>query len=142
MGKAPTITSMCISNRNLHSAVESVAVILLTISVVTIGASLNLFDSIIEKMTSVVISFINILLNISLLFGLKDGNKFFICLWMMSALFNVIGGVVLLGLYNEISTNDLDDFIPLTIVKNVYLVCYVVLYVWSWIHVCNLYKEF
>ena len=133
---------MCISNRNLHSAVESVAVILLTISVVTIGASLNLFDSIIEKMTSVVISFINILLNISLLFGLKDGNKFFICLWMMSALFNVIGGVVLLGLYNEISTNDLDDFIPLTIVKNVYLVCYVVLYVWSWIHVCNLYKEF
>ena len=133
---------MCISNRNLHAAVETVAVILLTISVVTIGASLNLFDSIIEKLTSVVICFINILLNISLLFGLKDGSKFFMCLWMVSALFNVIGGVIMLGLYNEISTNDLNDFIPLTIVKNVYLVCYVVLYVWSWIHVCNLYKEF
>lgn len=133
---------MCISNRNLHAAVEAVAVILLTISVVTIGASLTLFDSFIEKLTSVVIYFINILMNISLLFGLKDGSKFFMCLWMVSALFNVIGGVIMFGLYNEISTNDLNDFIPLTIVKNVYLVSYVVLYIWSWIHVCNFYKEF
>ena len=136
---------MCVSSQKLHSAVESVAVILLTISVVTIGAALNLFDSIMEKMASVVICFINILLNISLLFGLKEGSKFFLCLWMMSALFNVIGGILMMGLssYSEMnSANDLNELLPLTIVQNVYLACYIGLYVWSWIHVCNLYKEF
>jgi hypothetical protein len=105
------------------------------------GASLKLFDSIIEKLISVVICLINLLMNISLLFGVKDKNRFFICLWMMSALFNVIGGVVMLGLYNEISTNDLNDFIDMTIAKNVYLVCYVVFYVWSLIHASRLYKQ-
>ena len=47
-----SLLDMCISNQNLHQVVEIIAVILLTLSVVTIGTSLNFFGSIIEKMTS------------------------------------------------------------------------------------------
>ena len=71
---------MCISNQNLDKVIETVAVILLTVSVVTIGASLRIFGSITGKMTSAGISCANILMNISLVFGVKDKSKFFIIL--------------------------------------------------------------
>ena len=138
------ILDMCISNQNLHQVVEIIAVILLTLSVVTIGASLNFFGSIIEKMTSAGISCVNIAMSISLLFGIKDNSKLFIILWMVSALCNMIGGCTMLGLLSvgEINfTNNLDDFIPLNVVIGIYLICYIGLYIWSSFQVLSLYKE-
>ena len=125
---------MCISNQNLYQVVEIIAVVLLTISVVTIGASLSIFGSITGKMTSTGISCVNILLNISLIFGLRDKSKFFIVLWMASAMCNVVGGSIMLGLISisEVDFNqNLDDFIPLSIVIGIYLTCYIGLYIWS-----------
>ena len=136
---------MCVSSHNLHKAVEAVGVILLTISVATIGASLYLFESTTEKLASVVICLFNILFNISLIFGVKDKSKFFISLWMMSALCNVIGGFIMLGSssYNDIKFNNhLNNIIPLNIVKIVLLAMYVGLYIWSWLQVFHLYKKF
>ena len=137
---------MCISTHKLHLAVETLAVILLTISVLTIGASLYLFESIPLKLGSVLICLFNIIFNIFLLFGLKDKSTFFIFLWMISSLLNVLGGLIMLclsSLYKiSFTTNHLDDFIPLDVVKNVWLVLYVALYIWSWVQVFNLYQEF
>ena len=140
---------MCVSSKNLHFTVEAVAVILLTISVVTIGASVNLLESTTAKLASVVTSLLNILFNIFLVFGIKDKSKFFLFIWMMSALCNVIGGFILLGVssynYNANNsnfTNTLNDILPLNIVKNVLLALYVGLYTWSCIQVFHLYKAF
>ena len=135
---------ICVSHQKLPKAIESLAVILLTISVVTIGASIYLFESILEKMLSVVVCFINIFCNISLIFGLKDNNRIFILLWMLSAACNVFGGVIILGfaLYNELNfTSSLEEIVPTSIAKNVYLTCYVGLYIWSGVQVFHLYKE-
>ena len=135
---------ICVSHQKLPKAIESLAVILLTISVVTIGASIYLFESILEKMLSVAVCFINILCNISLIFGLKDNNRIFIVLWILSAVCNVIGGVIILGFtsYNELNfTSSLEEMVPTSIAKNVYLTCYVGLYIWSGVQVFHLYKE-
>ena len=135
---------MCISNQNLDKVIETVAVILLTVSVVTIGASLRIFGSITGKMTSAGISCANILMNISLVFGVKDKSKFFIILWTVSAMCNILGGSIMFGL---ISTSEiefdqnLDEFIPLGIVIGIYLLFYIGLYIWSSFQVFNLYKE-
>ena len=135
---------ICVSHQKLPKAIESLAVILLTISVVTIGASIYLFESILEKMLSVVVCFINIFCNISLIFGLKDNNRIFIVLWIISAACNVIGGFIILGFasYNELNfTSSLEEMVPTSIAKNVYLTCYVGLYIWSGVQVFHLYKE-
>ena len=135
---------MCISNQNLDKVIETVAVILLTVSVVTIGASLRIFGSITGKMTSAGISCANILMNISLVFGVKDKSKFFIILWMVSAMCNILGGSIMFGLISisEIEFDqNLDEFIPLGIVIGIYLLFYIGLYIWSSFQVLNLYKE-
>ena len=135
---------MCISNQNLHQVIETVAVVLLTVSVVTIGASLRIFGSITGKMTSAGISCANILMNISLVFGLKDKSKIFIILWMVSALCNIFGGSIMLGLISisEIEFDqNLDEFIPLGIVIGIYLTFYIGFYIWSSFQVFTVYKE-
>ena len=90
---------MCSSTRSLTDVVESVCVILLTISVATVGATLYLYETTAERLTSVVICGLNMLFNILLLFGLKERNTFLILLWMISALYNVVGAIVIFGFF-------------------------------------------
>ena len=88
---------MCISNHNLYKTVESAAVILLTISVLTIGTSIYLFVSNVDKLASVVICFLNIFFSVTLIFGVKEKNKLFVLLWMVAAVGNVLGLSASLG---------------------------------------------
>ena len=136
---------MCTSNRSLSAVVEVMAVILLTISVLIIGATLHLYDTTAETLAiSVVICLLNILSNISLIFGLKDkSSTFFVLLWMMSALCNILGGIALFGFYMYNGNNLFNDptyVIALNLMKNIFLISYVGLYIWLWIQVYNLHK--
>ena len=135
---------MCVPSRSLPNAVEAVGVILLTISVLTIGATLHLYDTTAEKLASLVICLLNILFNISLVFGVKDRSPFFILLWMVLALCNILGAIVIFGffLYNENNYfNDSYYTIALNLTKAILLVLYAGLYIWSWIQAYNLYKK-
>ena len=137
---------MCSSTRSLTDVVESVCVILLTISVATIGATLYLYETTAERLTSVVICGLNMLFNILLLFGLKERNTFLILLWMISALYNIVGAIVIFGFLLHNGGNNLfigsEYIIATSLMRAIFLISYFVLHIWSGIQVYNLYKEF
>ena len=136
---------MCTSTRSLTDVVESVCVMLLTISVVTIGATLYLYETTAERLTSVVICGLNMLFNILLLFGLKERNTFLILLWMISAFYNIVGAIVIFGFFLHNGSNlfnGTEYIIATNLMKAIFLISYFGLHIWSGIQVYNLYKEF
>ena len=145
---------MCISNHNLYKTVESAAVVLLTISVLTIGTSIYLFVSIVDKLASVVICFLNIFFSVTLIFGVKEKNKLFVLLWMVAAVGNVLGGLVMFSSssYDMSFGNNSWDFLPTNesyfdtylfkILKTIVMASYTGFYIWSFTQVFHLYKEF